>query len=59
MATIVGQDDKVYKRFTCMNCGAIVQYVPNEEVYTGQTDEGCRIKGLNCPGCGHFRRTNP
>lgn len=59
MATIVGYDEKVYKRFTCMHCSAIVQYTLNEVQWNGQTDEGCKIMGLYCPGCGQWLRTNP
>ena len=59
MATIIGYDPKVKKQFTCYHCGAIVEYSPNEDKYTDRTDEGTKIKGLNCPGCGEFHRTNP
>jgi transcription initiation factor IIE alpha subunit len=59
MAKVIGFDEKVYKQFTCRECAAIVQYAPNEAKYTDNTDEGYRIKGLNCPNCGSFNRTNP
>jgi len=59
MATIIGYDKSVYKRFTCHNCGAIVEYAPNEVIKTERTDEGCRIVGLHCPNCSQFHRTNP
>jgi transcription initiation factor IIE alpha subunit len=66
MAKVVGFDEKVMKQFTCRDCGAIVQYAPNEAVgqyhpYGGGkvTDEGTHIHGLNCPNCGEFHRTNP
>ena len=59
MAKVIGYDEKVYKQFTCSECGAIVQYAPNEDRYDGRTDEGTKIRGLDCPGCGAFHRTNP
>lgn len=59
MAKILGYEAKVYKRFTCGNCAAIVEYTPSEVKETNRTDEGTRIVGLNCPGCGIFVRTNP
>lgn len=66
MAKIIGFDEKVYKRFTCCECAAIVEYTPNEitPLYGGGlrhplTDEGTIIRGLNCPNCGKFHRTNP
>lgn len=59
MANVIGYDTKVCKQFTCRDCGAIVEYKPNETQYTGNTDEGTKIKGLNCPACGSFHRTNP
>lgn len=57
MATVIGQNEQVYKRYTCFNCGAIVQFTPMEERWNGQTDEGCKIMGLNCPQCHKFMRT--
>jgi transcription initiation factor IIE alpha subunit len=59
MAKVIGFDEKVYKRFTCYHCGAIVQYAPNEDKFTDKTDEGTKIKGLDCPNCNEFHRTNP
>lgn len=59
MATIIGEDKRLYKQFTCLNCAAIVQYKPNEAQPNGQTDEGTKIIGLRCPGCNQFHRTNP
>lgn len=59
MAKIIGYDESVYKKFTCVGCGAIVQYTPCEDQFTDRTDAGTKIKGLRCPGCGGFHRTNP
>lgn len=59
MATIIGFDDTKYKKFTCHYCCAIVTYTILEIKPTGQTDEGTRIEGLNCPNCLKFHRTNP
>jgi RNase P subunit RPR2 len=59
MAKVIGFDETKYKKFTCRECAAIVQYAPNEYKYTDRTDEGVKIKGLNCPNCQHFNRTNP
>lgn len=59
MAKIIGFDQKVMKQFTCYQCGAIVEYAPIEDKYTDNTDDGCKIKGLNCPNCNTFHRTNP
>lgn len=58
MATVIGFDETKYKKFTCYHCAAIVQYAPNEAQPNGQTDEGCKIIGLNCPNCNKFVRTN-
>lgn len=58
MAKVVGYDKTVYKRFTCHNCGAIIEYAPKEDQFTDKTDEGTKIRGLCCPGCGEFHRTN-
>lgn len=52
MAKVVGYDKTVYKRFTCHNCGAIIEYAPKEDQFTDKTDEGTKIRGLCCPGCG-------
>jgi RNase P subunit RPR2 len=59
MATVIGYDEKLYKKFTCRKCAAIVQYTENEERPSGGTDEGTLILGLTCPNCGNFHRTNP
>lgn len=59
MAKVIGFDEKVMKKFTCWGCGAIVEYAPNEDKYTDKTDYGCKIRGLCCPNCGKFHRTNP
>lgn len=58
MAKVVGWSHEVYKQFTCWHCAAIVEYTPSEDKFTDHTDEGTRIKGLNCPNCGEFHRTN-
>jgi Pyruvate/2-oxoacid:ferredoxin oxidoreductase delta subunit len=59
MAKVIGFDATKMKQFTCYECTAIVQYAPNEAKYIDRTDEGTKIKGLNCPNCGVFHRTNP
>jgi transcription initiation factor IIE alpha subunit len=59
MAKVIGFDESLLKKFTCRECTAIVQYVPQEDIYTDQTDEGINIRGLNCPNCNTFHRTNP
>lgn len=59
MAKVIGFDESLLKKFTCRACTAIVQYVPQEDRYTDQTDEGTKIRGLNCPNCNTFHRTNP
>lgn len=59
MAKVIGFAKQLLKKFTCYNCTAIVEYSPREEEYTNLTDEGTKIKGLNCPNCGKFHRTNP
>lgn len=58
MAKVVGYDETKYKRFTCYSCAAIVEYRPNEATWDGRTDEGEKIIGLYCPGCGAWHRTN-
>lgn len=58
MAKVIGYDESLKKRFTCRNCTAIVEYAPNEDKYTEKTDEGSKIKGLHCPSCAMFYRTN-
>jgi hypothetical protein len=59
MAKVIGYDAKVLKQFTCWHCSAIVEYAPFEDKFIDRTDEGCKIKGLHCPNCGEFHRTNP
>ena len=59
MAKVIGFDESVMNRFTCYQCGAIVLYAPIDDDYTDQTDEGQKIRGLDCPNCGTFHRTNP
>lgn len=58
MAKVIGFCEAIMKKFTCLVCGAIVEYAPNEEQFTNRTDEGTRIKGLYCPNCKQFHRTN-
>ena len=58
MAKVIGFDESFLKKFTCYSCGAMVQYAPNEDKFTDRTDEGTKIKGLYCPNCGSFHRTN-
>lgn len=65
MAKVIRFDPKINKKFTCLECGAIVEYSPNEAVQkywnssVPATDEGTKIIGLNCPNCSSFHRTNP
>ena len=59
MAKVIGYDPSVMKQFTCRHCGAIVEYAPHEDQVTNETDDGTKIKGLRCPSCGKFHRTNP
>ena len=59
MAKVIGFDEKLMKQFTCRECTAIVEYAPIEDKYTDRTDDGWKIKGLNCPNCGAFHRTTP
>ena len=59
MAKVIGFDESLLKKFTCRECTAIVQYVPQEDRYTDRTDEGTKIRGLSCPNCNTFYRTNP
>jgi hypothetical protein len=59
MATVIGIDESKFKKFTCYNCCSIVQYKPSEDVFTDRTDEGTKIRGLSCPACSTFHRTNP
>ena len=59
MAKVIGFKQEVYKRYTCSDCAAIIEYAPNEEYWSGHTDEGSKIMGIKCPNCGVFVRTNP
>lgn len=59
MAKVIGFDPKAIKTFTCTKCYAIVEYNIREVLPNGKTDEGVPIKGLICPSCGDFHRTNP
>ena len=56
MPVVVGQDESVYKKLTCRNCGSINQYAPNEvrtlwsgNDYSGGSDV---VEGFNCANCG-------
>ncbi len=55
MPRVVGQDQSVYKRFTCRHCGAVNEYLPNEVriLYQGRDISGCMevTKGFNCANC--------
>ena len=59
MAKVIGFAPKVMKQCTCWECGAVIEYAPNEPKSNGQTDEGVPIKGITCPNCHEFKRTNP
>lgn len=56
---IVGTDPRIKKRCTCYNCGSVIEYLPKHIRDTCRKDEGEIIRGLDCPGCGNFIRTNP
>lgn len=58
MAKIIGYESKLLRQVTCRECTAIIEYKPNEPVYNGQIDEHTKIKGLYCPECSEFIRTN-
>ena len=58
MAQVIGFDETKVKKFTCNNCGAIVRYNKSEEQYLDLVDNGENIRGLYCPNCGEFTRTN-
>lgn len=58
MATVIGVDETKFKKFTCSECCSIVQYAPYEDKFTDRKDEGTKIKGLYCPKCNAFHRTN-
>ena len=59
MAKVIGFNESKFKKFTCQGCYAVVQYTPVEDKYTDRTNGGMKIKGLYCPNCGSFHRTNP
>lgn len=56
MPRVVDQDRSVAKRKTCKQCGAVNEYMPNEErvLYEGRDISGtmCTTKGFNCAQCG-------
>lgn len=55
MPKVVGQDNAVYKRITCRNCGGVNEYLPNEirVLYKGRDIDGgySENKGFNCAQC--------
>jgi transcription elongation factor Elf1 len=57
MPTVVGQDARVKKLVTCLCCGAVVEYVPNDvRVLSKGYDYGGGVdvqKGFDCPQCTH------
>lgn len=59
MAKVVGFEEKLYKRYTCRDCCAIIECAPNEIYWNEQTDEGSKIMVVDCPNCGKQIRTNP
>ena len=65
MARVIGYNEKIFKKCTCHQCGAIIEYAPFEiDVAKNgdgspRTEEGTTIMGLNCPNCRNFIRTNP
>lgn len=56
MAKVIGYDQSMMKRFTCHQCTAIVEYCKQDIYWNGQRDEGAKITGVACPGCGEFNR---
>ena len=59
MAKVIGYDNSVYLRETCYNCGAIVEYAPNEVEEKHETDyTGCTdtVNCIRCPSCGNLIR---
>jgi hypothetical protein len=65
MAKVIGFDPKAYRKCTCYDCYAIIEYSVTEEGYkyayegaAPSTDEGCKILGITCPNCSSFVRTN-
>lgn len=55
MPTVIGQDPSVKKTTTCLNCGAVIQYVKNDVRFLGKcADYGGGVEmlyGFNCPQC--------
>ncbi len=56
MAKVIGQDDTASKRITHSECGAIIEYFPNDiRLLWSGTDYGGGpdgAKGFTCPQCG-------
>lgn len=56
MPKVVGQDQTIYKRITCRQCGSINEYTPNEvrDLWKGRDiDGGMSVtQGFNCANCG-------
>lgn len=51
-----GPDKTVVKQVICRNCGATLEYTPNEVQSRHGTDYGGGPDGeewVNCPNCGH------
>jgi len=60
MAKVIKIDNTIAKRITCRDCGALIEYFPNEvesrvenEPYGGGTD---MYHYLTCPNCGKQMR---
>jgi predicted RNA-binding Zn-ribbon protein involved in translation (DUF1610 family) len=48
-------DKKVVKRCTCSNCGALLEYTPNDVTFKTYRDYGGgsdTYAEFNCPNCG-------
>lgn len=58
MPSVIGFTENRYKKIVCWHCEAIVQYEKTEPKWNGETDEGTKILGFNCPNCGDWIRTN-
>lgn len=56
MPKVIGHDPNIAKQATCKKCGAINEYLPNEErmLFKGKDISGCTeiTKGFNCGQCG-------
>ncbi len=52
----IGQDDSITKRITCLQCGSVLEYQPQdvqlEALYSGN-EYSCTIKWIECPECKH------